>query len=97
MPFTCQSCGKVFTTKSHCKDHKLNKHSKPGGRKCTECEKQYRQMNNFVAHFKKEHLNCKTNGCNTQRLCNKCAGLLKNAKKTWLECELRVNRKPKVF
>lgn len=84
MPYKCRSCAKQFKTKSQCNAHEANIHGTLDGRKCVACGRKYRQMNNFVVHFKKEHLiQCDIKGCSSKTLCRGCANELDRAKKDW--------------
>lgn len=86
MSHKCGYCEQLFKKKSHRNDHELNKHELNGVRKCVCCEKKYRQINNFVVHFKKMHwIQCKKKNCTSKNLCGGCAKKIDSAKKCWRE------------
>lgn len=61
-----------------------NKHSTSKSRKCLKCNRAYRQMNNFLVHFKKEHLHmCMRKRCSPRKLCETCIIHVENAKREW--------------
>lgn len=50
--------------------------------KCTQCEKVYKQVVNFVEHFKKEHI-CKKSNCTSKAACKRCREKIVTAKEQW--------------
>lgn len=96
MLFKCETCETLFKKASHLNDHIANKHESTGERNCTNCAKKYRQMNNFVVHFKKEHLpKCPKKNCNSKKLCKTCEKPLNTAKKAWIESGIQTNSEQK--
>lgn len=57
----CKKCKLKLTRHYNLKVHEQLCAGKIGHKKCTKCEKMYRQLNNFVVHFKKEHLDQSAN------------------------------------
>lgn len=98
MVFICDICcspqKNVFKKKSHLKDHIELIHLLVGSRKCIKCHSEFKQMCNFVAHFKKLHLKCKNINCTSKVTCGKCASTLKSSKSEWKKSKpLAVNVK----
>lgn len=68
----------------------------PGGKACTHCPKVYRQMNNFVVHFKKTHISkCMVKTCTSKNLCGKCLKPLNAAKIKWINSKIQMKLTPK--
>lgn len=64
----CKECDLSFNKANHLEEHVANKHRLSCGRKYPTCPRKYRQINNFVVHFKKEHLHCRNKTCSTKNL-----------------------------
>lgn len=82
---TCSFCKISFGEKYHLNAHIKLKHdeSQHSG-VCTDiqCSSSFAQINNFVVHFKKRHINCV---CDSKKLCDKCKETVAQAKKLWLD------------
>lgn len=92
--YKCTKCNvKPFTQKSHLNSHMRLKHDEIGKRMCVKCEctNSYAQINNFVVHFKKEHLNKNCKHCDEERLCKICDLDLSEAKVKWQLQPLEIN------
>lgn len=92
---SCKLCKITFKSRSNFNDHKKNVHGKNGSRKCTHCNSEYRQLNNFIVHFKKVHLDrCDNKNCVSIRRCDLCTAKLNEVKKKWSASERVLKTKP---
>lgn len=83
--YKCEKCDvKPFTQKSHLSTHIKLKHcDESGNRECIRCKRNFAQINNFVVHYKKEHLKRKCGQCIGKDLCKICHLDLQEAKVEW--------------
>lgn len=82
--FNCLLCDvKAFTQKSHLTSHIKSQHEENGKRECVSCDSSYGQINNFVVHSKKKHMNKNCGQCIGKNLCNLCEFDLNKAKLEW--------------
>lgn len=82
--FKCLYCNiKPFAQKSHLTTHTNLKHENSGKRECISCSSSFAQINNFIKHYKKQHLNENCDQCIGNELCKICELDLKTAKLEW--------------
>lgn len=82
--FKCEHCDiKPFGQKSHLTVHIKTKHTESGKRQCVSCVSTFAQINNFVVHYKKKHVNKRCEVCDTKKLCKICQIDLEEAKIKW--------------
>ena len=82
--FPCARCNiKPFSQKSHLTTHIKLKHGNDEIRKCILCDKTFAQMNKFVVHYKKNHINKKCSDCAPEELCEVCKVDLNESKIKW--------------
>lgn len=79
--YICEICKMRFGAKFHLNAHTKLKHDSNMPEPCTKCPASFAQINNFVVHLKKKHLNeCSCKG----KLCAECTQIVADAKKLWL-------------
>ena len=54
MPFVCPTCSRVCPSAQN-RDECMRTHSSKRSVKCSECDKKYKHLSSFYAHYKNKH------------------------------------------